>query len=236
MGNFREVNQGGVDVRASQKNPGQLQIRLPNGQTLLIENQNVRDGILYDTVEINNGAMSEGKQYNLFRDITDKDAIDTNITTSRRLATGEKMKVLSVGVYIPNMNGNKVTSSLDFLRILENGFLEVKINKLLVAEGPLWAFPCGFGVAGSLGLEGAATAPAVATLAGVLSNGVPATKMQYFLRMPQDIYATHDIDAKITFFGRDWLSSAGYSSDEMPTIAGYPLVKVVLGGIIWGVN
>ena len=232
MSRFGEVNANGVEIRTSQKDPGLMEVRLPNGQRLLVENNNVRDGILYDTVELDNGAMSEGKQYNFFRDIANKDLIDTNITTSRRLATGEKMKVLSVGVYVPNYTGNKQCSSLDFLRILDNAYLELKINKLLVAEGPVWAFPGGYGVAGSVGVEAGATAPASRTFDGVLTNGVPATKMQYFLRMPQDIFSTHDIDAKITFFGRNWLSTGGYSSDEMPTIAGYPTIKVVLGGII----
>jgi hypothetical protein len=223
-----------VDLRASSRYPGRVYAEV-NGQTIAADMKNVRDAVLYDTVELANGAQSEGKTYHFFRDIDSKDLVDTNITTARRLATGEKMKIFQIGVYIPNYTGNKQCTPPDFLKILDNAFLSVKLNKQLIAEGPVVTFPSGFGPTGALGVEGAATGPASRVVDGVLTNGVPATKMMYNLLKPQDIWSEFDIDASLTFYARDWLTSAGYSSDEMPTLAGYPTVKLFLRGLLWGV-
>lgn len=219
-------------VRASKRFPGRLYLDTPGG-TKEVDVKNVREGVLLDTVEMLAAAVTSGAEYNFFRDITNKDKIDTNVTTSRRLATGEKMKVTSIGVYIPSFTGNSQAAILDQQRVYENGWLTLKINKQLIAEGPLVLFPSGYGLVGPGAVEGRLTAPASPQAYGSISNGMPATKMQYKLKIPQEIYSEHDIDAKIKFYARDWLNAA---FTDMPTLTTPLTVKVILSGLIWGVN
>jgi len=225
---------GRVPVVVSKKYPGQMLVG-SGANAVKVEVKNVRDAVVYDTVEILAAAVTEGQELNFFRDITNKDKIDTNITTSRRLATGEQMKVLWVGIYFPTFTGNTRAHYLDILRVLDNGFLELKLNKKLVAEGPLWMFPTGYGAYGTIAAENASSAPATPTNQyGVITNGLPATKLQYRLREPADIYSEHDISGKVTFYGRNWLTAASFT--EMPTLTTALTVKMVLGGLIAGVE
>lgn len=223
-----------IGVAPSKRFPGRVYVQRDDGRVQKVDMKNARDGIIYDTVEMLAASVTEGAEYNFFRDITNKDKIDTNITTSRRLATGEKMTVKYIGVYIPQYTGDTAALYVNILKVLENGFLTMKINKQLVAEGPLWSFPSGFGPAGAVTSQNTATGASAFAISGFVTNGYPATKLQYRLKQEVDVFSEHDIDAKIKFYSRNWLTSGSFT--EMPTLSAALTVKVILGGDIWGVE
>ena len=221
-----------AQVKASRREPQRFEITLPDGRKEIVDSKNVRDGIIYDTVYQVAGLVVAGTRHQFFQNIQGKEPVDTNLTTQRRLATGEKMKATWFGLFIPmtsglHVMGYDVNGVSDMHKVLENTFLRARVNKQLVAEGPGFAFPCGLGVNGSV------STTVTDITAGVLTNGMPATRFMYRLTVPQWIFPESDLDASLEYQTRaNWAAAA----IGMPTLTNALTIKVIFGGKIWGVD
>jgi len=176
-----------------------------------------REGDLYDTVLIPSGAIAAGATYHFFRDLEGKNLQDTNFTTPRRIEAGTEMIITRLGIVLHSTTGNTIIPLADAKKVLENGYLTFKINKMDVDEGFLMRFQSGYGLAGST----------VETNQSIFSNGVPSAAAAPTLLVPQEITVNHDLQAQIEFFDAPWIS--GFT---MPTLSQAVKVKFILHGYI----
>lgn len=180
-----------------------------------------REDYKYDTVQVLAGTIAAGTTYNLFRDLQNKDKIDTNFTTARRIARGEEMIINRVGVSVllNACNGQNHVSDVDSKWAIERLYFNLKINRNDVAEGPVSCFPPGIGVTGMTNRSDTA----------IVTNGVISTAAVPRLLVPQEINADHDLEGIITHFGGGWVTG-GYAS---PTIAtGGMFLRCFLNGYV----
>lgn len=177
------------------------------------------DVIRYDTMFIDNAAISEDSSTRLFRDLTNKEKLDANFPEANKLcANGEVITIERIGVYVCLAAGNTVARPDDIKKVLESGYLEVKFDKKMVDEGPLWRFQPGFGMIGQT----------TENLAGVITNGVPSDGA-YRLRQPQTVTNATSIEVFVKFPNRNWATSL---TTEMPTITNELLLKVLFAGVL----
>lgn len=176
-----------------------------------------RDDDKYDTVVIASGAIAAGKTLELFRDLSSKDKIDTNFDTSRRLSKGEEMLIKRIGVDIPLAVGNTVLVAANIKKVAYNGFLDFRINKKLVAEGPLYKYPSGYGMAGQT----------TENNASVVTIGVPSTAAQRPLEKVHEVTSEHDLSASIRFDAHDWDATG-----QTPSLGTKVWMRVFVGGLV----
>jgi len=181
----------------------------------------VYEGWKYDTVAVENGgALTAGLSWNFFRDLNDKDLIDSNITQQRRISRGEEMEITSIGAHVSTRTpAGAEVGALIFKFVVERLYLLVRINKKDVTEGPLMFFQPGMGVSGDSTIAGTS----------ILNNGVPSLASIRQLRKTIVINSDHDLEGILTCYGADWLTGYAY-----PTIAAAAavLVKLLFGGKI----
>lgn len=202
--------------------PGGLMI---DGQAKVLTE--VYEGWKWDTIIIHNtaAAVAAGQQFQLFRDLDNKELIDTNISQPRRISRGEEMEIRTLGVHVSIRSpGGTITDvdAPDFEWALTRLYLLVRINKKDVAEGPLQFFPAGSGMAGS-------TQEANGK---VLANGVPSLAALRQLYKTIDVNSDHDLEGVITHYAATWM--VGYVSFTAPGAtgaSGIP-VRVIFGGKI----
>jgi len=202
-------------LRPLKGEPGKFYNALTGKVIMIIE---WREDDKYDTTYLGAGAVAAGTTRNFFRDLQNKERIDTNFTTPRRLPAGEEMILDRIGVKVPMAFGNVLSPPADHKRLLENAYLTFQINRKDVAEGPLTKFPPGYGLAGNT----------VETNQGIVSNGVPSTAAAAKLIREQYITTDHDLDAVLTFWDRIWATGAAF----MPTTTTAMVVQVFLHGLI----
>ncbi len=178
-----------------------------------------REDNKYDTVKITGAtALTAGTERNFFRDLTDKEYIHTNLTTPRRLPAGEEMLVDRAWVYMPSAIGNTVTLGTDFKKVVEGAYIKFQINRKDVAEGPMWMFPSGYGLAGNTSENNAA----------LLSIGVPSTAAAAKLKREQYLTSEHDMDAVLSF-----KSQAGWDTNfAMATLTQHIQIKAGYHGTV----
>jgi len=183
-----------------------------------------REDTKYDTIEVAAGLMAAGTQFTFFRDLAGKNPIDSNFTTPRRLPSGEKMVLTHIGVYVRLCAGNVIPTPADLKRVYENAYYVLRVNQLLVAEGPAIMFPAGFGLYGQT----------TENNSGVISNGVPSRAAQTPLRQPQLLTENHDINGMLNFDGRiGWVTAVGAGGTiVMPTTIADMLVTATLHGLV----
>jgi hypothetical protein len=189
-----------------------------------------REDDKYDTIEINASTpvvppftVTAGQQFTFFRDLQNKELIDTNFTTQRRLPAGEEMLIERIGVSVPTARGNITSKPSDIKKVAENAYLKFQINRKDVIEGPLIKLPSGYGLSGNT----------VETDQGIVSIGVPATASVANLRKPQFITTEHDVDGVMTFLSRTWLNTVtATAASQQPTLESPVLVKLWLHGLI----
>lgn len=174
------------------------------------------EGAKYDTVRQASGAITAGTRLVLFRNLTDKDEGDINFTTQRRLAAGEVMLADFVFVDVQGAFGNTIVLPRDIKKALYGGLLTIKINKSVVASGPLVMFPGGFGLAGST----------TENDAGIVANGVPSPAAVRKLARPQELTEKHDWDGEVRFDDHVW------DATNMPTLTGKVHIKAGMYGSI----
>jgi len=184
----------------------------------------VYEGWKYDTIAVHNSgsAVATGQQFYFFRDLTNKDNIDTNITQQRRISRGEEMDIVTVGCHVSNRTPAGATVvPLNFTWAIERLFLLVRINKKDVTEGPLMFFQPGIGAYGNSNESNTS----------IISNGVPSLASTRRLLKTITINSDHDIEGIVTHYAASWLT--GYASPAAGAgVAANAaiLVKLLFGG------
>lgn len=194
--------------------PGQFYNKLTGSVIDIVE---WREDDKYDTVDYQSGAQTAGSTKNFFRDLTNKNLIDTNFTTPRRLPAGEEMIIDRCWGYVPSAVGNVTPTPADLKKMGDNFYLKFQINRKDVAEGPLVRFPSGYGFAGN----------SVENGQGIVSLGVPSTAAAAKLVREQYITSDHDVDAVLQLFSRDWDADV-----VVPTFSAIMHVKVGFHGLV----
>ncbi len=184
-------------LRPVKGHPGRY-LDTTSGQVLNISEY--REDDKYDTIVFggNYPDITPGTQYVFFRDIERKKPIDTNLTQQSRLSMGEEMVIDRVGASIDLFAGAHLVTNTDFGQAVYNSHLRVEVNKLLLQEGPLVKFGCGYGVSGYgvYYLTGSD---------GFVNIGVPSPAAVPKLLKTQTLTDKHEIAGYLTFFDRSWM-------------------------------
>lgn len=175
-----------------------------------------REDDKYDTVVCPTGAQATNLTRNFFRDLDNKELVDTNFTQASKLPAGEEMILDRVGLAVPTAFGDTLVDSDNFRKVVESGYFAMTINKLPVCEGPMVKFPAGYGLGGT-STDGSTNA---------LSIGVPSTAAAAKLLREQYVTREHDIAAKLTWFDRTW------DAANMATLTQKVQVKCYLHGLV----
>jgi len=180
-----------------------------------------REDDKYDTIELQSGTTStaNGKTHNFFRDLSNKESIDTNISTARRIEAGEEMIIDRIGAYVSLAAGNELLLPADVKKIADNGYLEFKINKFVVAEGMLLRFGSGLGIVGQT----------TENNTGFANIGVASTAAQSKLLREQFINDKHDLFAQLMFLDRNTWTTSTLAAPSLSTFA---FVKLLVHGLI----
>lgn len=175
-------------------------------------------GSRYDTVVTASGAVTADTVKKFFDSTSNKSGVDGNFPQANRvLSAGEEMVLEHIGVYIPTCMGNTVVPPADIKKGAENAFIEVKIDKDLIAEGPAIDFPSGRGLAGQTVENGA----------GVVSLGVPSTAAVRPLPETQKLDDKTDVQGtRLVWHDHVW------DATNMPTLAGKVWHRLGLFGLI----
>ena len=200
-------------IRAVPKEPGRY---FDDSTGKFVDIVDYRDGDKYDTVARASGAITAGAEDELFRDISSKDKIDTNLDTSRRISQGEQMLVRRIGVDVLPCFGDIRPTVADIKRVAYGGYLNLQLNHRDVASGPLYTFPSGYGLAGST----------VENNTNVVSIGVPSTAAQRQLEKSHWLTSDQDISCTIKYYDHT------FDTANMPTLATRAHVRVFLGGLV----
>lgn len=194
--------------------PGQFRDNQGN-VTIMTE---ARETDRYDTCEQASGAITAGDVLKYFRDLTSKNEIDTNVPEAGKLVTGAERLILErIGVSIQASNSTVLATTADYKRLMCAGFLEIKLNRHTIEEGPLEKFPSGYGLSGSSSENNT----------GVVNVGVPSAAAIRPLMEQQIITSDHTVSGEITFQGRSWLTNS-----TMPTLDGQNAVRLYMHGIL----
>lgn len=172
----------------------------------------------YDTVQLAAGAITAGKTLKFFRDLNDKNELDSNIPEAGKLVTGsERLLLERIGVSIQASNSTLLTTGADYKRLMCAGYLEVKLNKFVIEEGPLEKFPSGYGLSGQT----------TDNASSIVNVGVPSAAAIKPLVEQQLITDSHTVNAQIIFQDRAWLNT-----DTMPTTDNQNVIRLYMHGIL----
>lgn len=203
------------------KNPGELYIPALGKAIQQVE---LREDDVYDTVQLA-GAIAAGTEFELFRDVQNKNEQHTNIPQPRRIQSGDEVAVFRIGIYPRNTLGATHALVTDMKQVIENAHLDLRFNRRIVTSGPAVKYPTGYGMSGFSDGAPAAPTPGVSAL----SVGVPSVAAAPTLFVPQQLKDNDDITCKLRFPGAAWAST--YSA---PSVAAAPglAVSVFLRGVI----
>lgn len=172
----------------------------------------------YDSVQQASGAITAGTILRFFRDLNNKNDLDVNIPEAGKLVTGSERMILErIGVNIQASNSTLLLSAADAKAIMCAGYLEFKLNKNVIEDGPLERFPSGYGISGSTTENDQA----------VVNVGVPSTAAVRPLKEQQIITDAHTVQAGVTFQARTWLSTS-----TMPTLANQNVIRLYCHGLL----
>ncbi len=199
------------------KNPGELFIPALGKTFQQVE---LREDDIFDTVQLEAGAITPGTDFKFFRDVEDKDEQHTNIPQPRRIAAGDEVAVYRIGLHPREAQGSVLPVSTDIKQVFGNAHFGLKFNKRIIADGPAVKFPSGYGLSGSSN-----EAPGAGQ--SYNSVGVPSVAAAPTLFVPQQLKDNDDIGAALTFPAAGWVS--GYAN---PTTTADLLVSCFLRGVI----
>ena len=188
------------------------------GSGKVISISEYREGDKYDTIciyGVNKIVMTAGTEYIFFRDIERKRMIDTNFTQPVRLSAGEQMIIDRVGLHVRNAVGVWALVETDFPQVVENAFLRVEVNKLLLTEGIATTFASGYG----LSFNGATGNP------GSMNIGVPSQAAAGKLLRTQTMTDKHEVIGYFSFLSRDWANWPGGALAPDPKSVGMPEIE-----------
>lgn len=180
----------------------------------------LREDDVYDTVQLEAGAIAAGTEYDWFRNVEDKNEQHTNIPQARRIASGDEVAVFRIGVHPREAQGNVLPNAVDIKKVFGNAHLLLKFNKRIITDGPAIKYPTGYGLSGS---SNEVAAPGIS----FVSVGVPSMAAAPTLFVPQQLKGDDDIIAKLRFPNAVW--AAGY---VVPTTAEDLMVSLFLRGVI----
>lgn len=187
-----------TDLKQVKGKPGIFRMRMPQGTTKIVKLVEWREDYVYDTVDFLVGVQALGAQVIFFQNVQNKQRVDCNITTPRKLQAGAEMVLNQIGV-MPCHNAVHSAANvaaIDTAWAIERLHYNLQINGISVAQGPVHNFPPGLGVTGS------------ALAGGVLTNGVASPAAVPRLLVPQTItekdntiegFLTHDTAAWATY-------------------------------------
>ena len=187
-----------------------------SGQVIVLTE--TRETDRYDTEQQASGAITAGAILRFFRNLNNKNDLDANIPEAGKLVTGSERMILErLGVTIQASNSTLMLTVADLKRVMCAGYLEFRLNKNVIDDGPLEKFPSGYGVSGST----TETSQAVANV------GVPSTAGVRNLKEQQIVTDAHTVAASITFQARTWLTTS-----TMPTLDNQTAVRLYAHGLL----
>ena len=136
---------------------------------------------VYDTIVIPAGAIATN-QIKLFQP-QGKSPLDTNVNTAAKIPSGQVLAIERVGVRVLDSRADVLTLGSDIKKILTAFYLDLKVNKIEIALGPLVHFPPGIGVDGQTQEAGMS----------VVHNGVINDSAPMGLRNPVVIDNTYEL-------------------------------------------
>jgi len=172
----------------------------------------------YDSEQQAAGAITAGTILRYFRNLNNKNDLDANVPEAGKLVTGSERMILErIGVSIQASNSTLIPGANDVKRLMCAGYLEFKLNKNVIEDGPLEKFPSGYGVSGMTNENNA----------GVANIGVPSTAAVRALKEQQIITDAHTVAASITFQARTWLTTS-----TMPTTDVQNVIRLYAHGLL----
>lgn len=181
-----------------------------------------RDDDVYDTVLVPDGAVTAGDEFLFFRDLQNKRRIDANIQTPGKLAAGEKLLLDNIGLEINLATGETFPNPSDVKRIAYNALYEFRLSGELIARGPVYKYPSGYGLAGQTQEAGQ----------GIVSIGVASTAARAGLARKHLITGDrHEIEGRLVFEQRQWLAPDIAAAQQLPTLDNNVTVKNMLHGL-----
>lgn len=158
-----------------------------------------REDIIYDSVELPT-AITAGAEYVFFRDVQDKNLLETNMGQSSRLPADWEAIIWKMGIYIPTDE-----AFADINIVLNQGYTEFKVGQVIVVrQGPVFTLPSGFGGAGFSALD----AQAAAAERTILTNGTPGPGAVPPMGVPIHITPDLTFQGLLKFFTAQTLSAA----------------------------
>ena len=203
--------------------PGQPGVYINEATGEIFKLVEFRDDSKWDSVEVLTTDINNFKKKDFFVTQTDKDDLDTNLDTPRRLSQGETMVIRWIGAEIDPLGYGAATPTTgsplsDVKRIIAFGYLKATINKIMIAEGQLTKFPTGFGLYGST----------TENNTSIVSIGMPSTAARKDLEKQHFITSNHSINVTVTFQSRTWLAT----DPTTMTLDAARVLRVHLGGLI----
>lgn len=186
-----------------------------------IQQVELREDDVYDTVFIPAAAIANGTEFIFFRDIQNKNDQHCNLPQSGRIAAGDEVAVFRVGVHPREGIGNVLTAFADYKRLVANAALDLRFNRRIISQGPVVKYPSGYGLSG-FSNEVAAAGIAAASI------GVPSVAAAPTLFVPQQLRDNDDIQCKMRFNDAAWVPG-GYTA---PTMGSAMAVSLFLRGVI----
>jgi len=172
----------------------------------------------YDSEQQASGAITAGTILRYFRNLNNKEDLDANIPEANKLVSGSERMILErIGVGVQASNSTLMATAADIKRIMCAGYLELKLNKTVIDDGPLEKFPSGYGVSGSTTENNQA----------VVNMGVPSTAAVKPLAEQQIITDAHTVKGTITFQARTWLTTS-----TMPTLDNQNVIRLYCHGLL----
>lgn len=184
---------------------------------------NYRDGDVYDTAQVSTTTPAAGNEMTFFQDLTNKRMLDTNLKTPRRIGKGSEMLIKRIGIDVPlyfnntQANRTSVVAPDDIKKLIYGTRFIFKINGKTIAEGPSYAYPSGYGLAGQT----------TENNTGIVSVGVPSTAAQRQLEKVHEVTSEHDLEASLFWDDRPWLAT-----NTFPTLEARILARCFVGGLI----
>ncbi len=191
-----------------------------------IQQVELREDDVYDTIQIAGAAIAAGTEFVLFRDIQNKNEQHCNLPQSGRIAAGDEVAVFRVGVHPREAAGNTPGVFLDYRKMVAAAQLDLRFNRRIITSGPVVKYPSGYGMAGFSNEVGSS---ANGGLPGsrIATIGVPSVAAAPTLFVPQQLRDNDDIVCKLRFPDASWVT--GYA---VPTTSAIQLVSVFLRGVI----
>jgi len=198
------------------KNPGEVYIPALGKTFQQVE---LREDDVFDTVLVASGAQAVGTQYIFFRDITGKNAQDTNLPQPRRINAGDEVAVFRIGIHPRESVGNTLPTFNDYRKVVSTATLLVKFNRRIICdEGPVVKWPSGLGMGGYSDETGATA----------VSIGVPSAAAAPTLFVPQQLKDNDDLFGVMYFQDASgWIS--GYTT---PSLSAAMRVSLFLHGVM----